>query len=195
MPSLKPTVSAGRLALSQVKQELRTMARSQGFGSPLKRSKKRYARNIASCATSSASWLLCVSQRARLYAAPRWGSTTCSKLPWLIIGGSEMNANRVAPHSVIRRGRGAMDERSFLAGTRVPTQTQQNQRPLGMHPHPSHWSRGRPWATIAQTMQVADEGGKGFEHLASLRLLCNDPVTPPGGYGLASSRSTFVPAS
>src|SRR6266849_4589721 len=29
---------------------------------------------------------------------------------------------------------------------------------------------------------VADEGAIGFEHLASLRLLCNEPMTRPGGY-------------
>ena len=41
MPSSKPTVPAGRLACSQVKQELRTMARSHGLASPRRPSKKR----------------------------------------------------------------------------------------------------------------------------------------------------------
>src|SRR5713101_6789819 len=42
---------------------------------------------------------------------------------------------------------------------------------------------------------VADEGAIGFEHLASLCLLCNEPMTRPGGYGLVSSRSIFALAN
>src|ERR1051325_2827647 len=72
-------MSPGRLACSQLKQALRTMVSSHGRASPSNPPKKRKARSIASWSTSSASWSLRVSQRARLYAASICGSTCCSK--------------------------------------------------------------------------------------------------------------------
>src|SRR5713101_6394024 len=99
-----------------------------------------------------------------------------------------------------------MDAQSFLAGTSVPSQTQQNQRPLGMHPPPCAMAQTRFIRHTGRRASLSlglseprrcggSVGAIGIEVLANSCLLCDKPMTHLGGYGLVSSRSIFEPAN
>src|ERR1700756_1110678 len=106
---------------------------------PRKPAKNRKARKYDSWTTSSASRSLRVNQRARLYAASRWGSTACSKLGRGLWSG--MGSLR------LRRRRGL---RHLEGSTFAATGTRSNGRAIL-----SHWIAG-PLLTLTRWRTYAE---------------------------------------